>query len=136
MDINKAENSGIVEAVARITASYLANNAVEISKIGSVVTEVRRAVAQLIAGYSEPASPQEPAVPINKSVHKDYIICLEDGKKLKMLRRHLLSAYKMTPEDYRKKWNLPDSYPMTAASYSEKRSGLAKKIGLGQRRVA
>ena len=85
----------------------------------------------------EPQEPEEelkPAVPIKKSIHNDYIVCLEDGKKLKMLKRHLKSAYNMTPEEYRAKWGLPSDYPMVAPSYAAKRQELAKKIGLGRNR--
>jgi predicted transcriptional regulator len=82
----------------------------------------------------EPAEKPQPAVPIRKSVFPDYIVCLEDGKKLKMLKRHLASAYDMTPEQYRQKWGLDANYPMVAPNYAEKRSSLAKEIGLGTRR--
>ena len=92
---------------------------------------MHEALAGLASGAEPEPEPQQPAVSVRSSVKPDYIVCLEDGKKLKMLRRHLMTHYGMTPEDYRAKWNLPKDYPMTAPNYAEKRRVLAKQIGLG-----
>ncbi|SNB71610.1 transcriptional regulator, MucR family [Arboricoccus pini] len=116
-----------------IVASYVANNSVDINDLSSLITGV---FASLQAQGREPEpgpAPQLlPAVPIKKSVHRDFIICLEDGKKLKTLKRHLRIRYNLTPADYRRKWGLPPDYPMVAPSYAERRSELALKIGLGR----
>ena len=120
----------LVTLTADIVAAHVSNNSVAISDIPLVIRSVHEALAGL--GQSvEPQVKQEPAVSIRASVKPDYIVCLEDGKKLKMLRRHLMTHYGMTPEDYREKWNLPKDYPMVAPSYAEKRRVLAKQIGLG-----
>ena len=120
----------LVTLTADIVAAHVSNNSVAISDIPLVIRSVHEALAGL--GQSvEPQVKQEPAVSIRASVKPDYIVCLEDGKKLKMLRRHLMTHYGMTPEDYRAKWNLPKGYPMVAPSYAEKRRVLAKQIGLG-----
>jgi predicted transcriptional regulator len=118
---------------ARIVTAYLGNNKVAATELGNVITVVRRAlqgVAQPVA--AEPAA-QEPAVPIKKSVQPDYIVCLEDGKKFSMLKRHLQTDHGMTPDQYREKWNLPSSYPVVAPNYAKTRSELAKSAGLGRR---
>ncbi|MFO1038218.1 MAG: MucR family transcriptional regulator [Geminicoccaceae bacterium] len=115
-----------------IVASHLSNNTVAVSDIPQLIKLVYGSLAG--QGVEEAAAEPEkpvPAVPIKKSVQPEYIICLEDGKKLKMLKRHLKTRYDMTPDDYRKRWGLPDEYPMVAPNYAEQRSSLAKKIGLG-----
>ena len=120
----------LVTLTADIVAAHVSNNSVAISDIPLII----RSVHEALAGLGETTTPevkQEPAVSIRASVKPDYIVCLEDGKKLKMLRRHLMTHYGMTPEDYRAKWNLPKDYPMVAPSYAEKRRVLAKEIGLG-----
>jgi len=120
----------LVTLTADIVAAHVSNNSVAISDIPLVIRSVHDALAGL--GNSEtPEVKQEPAVSIRTSVKPDYIVCLEDGKKLKMLRRHLMTHYNMTPDDYRAKWDLPKDYPMTAPNYAEKRRELAKAIGLG-----
>lgn len=122
--------------VSAIVSSYAGNHQIAALELPALIQSVYDTLAQLAAGT--PASEtlaQEPAVPIRKSVFSDYIICLEDGKKLLMLKRHLRVTYNMTPEEYRAKWGLPESYPMTAPRYAEKRSALAKSIGLGQKKV-
>jgi predicted transcriptional regulator len=119
--------------VTEIVAAHLSNNTVAIGDIGRLIDEVYGA----LSGLSQPAVvvppviAQEPAVPVNKSVRPDHIICLEDGKKLKMLKRHLRTAYGLSPDQYREKWNLPADYPMVAPNYAKKRSSLARQIGLG-----
>lgn len=120
----------LVTLTADIVAAHVSNNSVAISDIPLVIRSVHEALAGL-GTVEEPEVKQEPAVSIRASVKPDYIVCLEDGKKLKMLRRHLMTHYNMTPDDYRAKWNLPKDYPMVAPSYAEKRRVLAKAIGLG-----
>jgi len=120
----------LVTLTAAIVAAHVSNNSVAISDIALVIRSVHDALAGL--GTTEvPEVKQEPAVSIRASVKPDYIVCLEDGKKLKMLRRHLMTAYDMTPDAYRAKWNLPKDYPMVAPNYAETRRTLAKAIGLG-----
>ncbi len=120
----------LVTLTADIVAAHVSNNSVAISDIPLVIRSVHEALSGLGA-VEAPEVKQEPAVSIRSSVKPDYIVCLEDGKKLKMLRRHLMTHYNMTPDDYRAKWNLPKDYPMTAPNYAEKRRVLAKQIGLG-----
>lgn len=124
------------ELVTDIVAAYLSNNVVATDRIPDVIETVYRAMTGL--GQEAPveavpaAVPQRPAVSVKKSVQDDYIVCLEDGKKLKMLKRHLRTAFNMTPEEYRAKWNLPDNYPMVAPNYAAQRSEFAKVNGLGK----
>ena len=120
----------LVTLTADIVAAHVSNNSVAISDVPLVIRSVHDALSGL-GGAVEPEVKQEPAVSIRASVKPDYIVCLEDGRKLKMLRRHLMTRYGMTPDDYRAKWNLPADYPMVAPNYAEQRSALAKKIGLG-----
>lgn len=122
----------ILELTTDIVSSYLAANQVEVGDIPTVIERVYKTLAN-ISGNPAGATAERPApaVSIKKSVTPDYIICLEDGKKLKMLKRHLASAYGLTPEQYRERWGLPMDYPMVAPNYAEKRSSLAKSIGLG-----
>ena len=120
----------LVTLTADIVAAHVSNNNVAISDISLIIRSVHDALAGLSA-KEEPEVKQEPAVSIRASVKPDYIVCLEDGKKLKMLRRHLMTHYGMTPEDYRAKWNLPKDYPMVSPNYAEKRRALAVEIGLG-----
>jgi predicted transcriptional regulator len=118
---------------ADIVAAYVGQNTVATSAVPDLIGQVHRTLHQLERGESAaPAEKQKPAVPISRSVQHDVIICLEDGKKLKMLKRYLRSRYDMSPEDYRRKWGLPPDYPMVAPAYAERRSDFAKKIGLGR----
>ena len=121
----------LVTLTADIVAAHVSNNSVAVSDLPLVIKTVHDALAGL-GEADEPEVKQEPAVSIRASVKPDYIVCLEDGKKFKMLRRHLMTHYGMTPEDYRAKWNLSPDYPMVAPSYAEKRRVLAKEIGLGK----
>ncbi len=128
--------NGNVEALRMTTdivASFVANNKVSSEELGDLIRSVHRTLAGL-NGAASPAVTErpKPATPINKSVHNDYIICLEDGKKLKMLKRYLRSTYNISPDEYRKRWGLPNDYPMVAPSYAARRSEFAKKIGLGK----
>jgi predicted transcriptional regulator len=118
---------------ANVVASYAANNKIPIEQLPDLIRSVHRTMLGLARGEGDKdAERQKPAVAANKSIHNDYIICLEDGKKLKMLKRYLRSTYDLSPEDYRKRWNLPADYPMVAPSYAARRSEFAKKIGLGK----
>ncbi|MGR4893641.1 MucR family transcriptional regulator [Sphingopyxis sp. LARHCG72] len=121
----------LVRLTADIVAAHVSNNNVAISDIPLVIRSVHEALSGLGQKAEAEPEPQQPAVSIRSSVKPDYIVCLEDGKKMKMMRRHLMTHYNMTPDDYRAKWNLPKDYPMTSPNYTEKRRALAKEIGLG-----
>jgi predicted transcriptional regulator len=114
----------------QIVAAHVANNSVPVVDLPQLIQEVYRTLSSVGTVPVALERPQ-PAVPVKKSVTPDYIICLEDGKKLKMLKRHLMTAYNMSPEEYRERWGLPPDYPMVAPNYAQHRSSLAKKIGLG-----
>ena len=120
---------------AQIVAAHVANNQVPQDGLPALIQDVYRTLAGVGKEPVQPDRPQ-PAVPVKKSVFPDHIVCLEDGKKLKMLKRHLMTAYGMTPDQYRAKWGLPADYPMVAPNYAERRRTLAKSIGLGTKRIA
>jgi predicted transcriptional regulator len=122
----------LITLTADIVAAHVSNNSVAVSDVPTLIGNVHSALAGLSGGNTVPATAPEPAVPIRLSVKKDYIVCLDDGKKLKMLKRHLMTHYGMTPDDYRAKWGLPADYPMVAPAYAETRRVLAKAIGLGR----
>jgi len=125
----------MVALTGRITVAYLRGNVLPAADIPSVIGIVHGSLLQLAQPASQPQEEvQMPAVPIRRSVTAEYIVCLEDGKKLKMLKRHLSATYAMTPAQYRAKWNLPANYPMVAPAYAERRSDLARASGLGRRR--
>jgi predicted transcriptional regulator len=125
------KRTNILDMVTEIVAAHVSNNSVAINDIPRVINKVYVALNGLSQGANGAARLPEPAVPIKKSVHPDFIICLEDGKKLKMMKRHLRSAYGLTPDQYREKWGLGADYPMVAPNYAKKRSSLARQIGLG-----
>ena len=128
------ENSEtLVTLTADIVAAHVSNNSVAISDIPLVIRSVHEALAGLGTKAQPAPEPQQPAVSVRSSIKPDYIVCLEDGKKLKMMRRYLMTQFGMTPDDYRAKWNLPKDYPMVAPNYAEKRRELAKQIGLGSK---
>ena len=131
----KLSQNELLALTTEIVASHVSNNTVAVSDLPEVIQKVYGSLNTL-SPIPEPQQPEkpQPAVAIKKSVTPEYIICLEDGKKLKMLKRHLKTRYDMTPEEYRKRWGLPDDYPMVAPSYAQQRSDLAKKIGLGTKR--
>ena len=114
-----------------IVASFVSNNTITIEELPALIKSVHTAMSDL-ANNSAPAVKQKPAVPISRSITEDYMICLEDGAKLKMLKRYLRTRYSLTPDEYRQKWRLPADYPMVAPSYARRRSSLAKEIGLGK----
>ncbi len=124
------EKEDLMLYTTEIVSAYFSNNTVPTQEIAAVIEQVYHSLGGLSGGKMSVGRPK-PAVAINKSVTPDFIICLEDGKQLKMLKRHLKTAYDMTPEQYRERWDLPSDYPMTAPNYAKKRSKLAKDIGLG-----
>lgn len=134
MEIHDDMRETLVTLTADIVAAHVSNNSVTISDLPLIIQNVHSALAGLGTKAAEPEVKQEPAVSVRASVKPDHIVCLEDGKKLKMLKRHLMTHYQMTPEQYRAKWNLPADYPMVAPNYAEQRRTLAKKIGLGTKR--
>jgi predicted transcriptional regulator len=126
----QADNADVLGLTAQIVSAHVSNNAIGADALPALIQDVYRTLAGVGKEQVLPDK-QQPAVPVKKSVFPDFIICLEDGKKLKMLKRHLKTSYNMTPEQYREKWQLPPDYPMVAPSYARHRSSLAKKIGLG-----
>ena len=122
----------LITLTADIVAAHVSNNSVAVSDVSTLIGNVHAALAGLSGTAAAPEIVLEPAVPVRNSVKRDYIVCLDDGKKLKMLKRHLMTHYGMTPDDYRAKWGLPADYPMVAPAYAEQRRELAKAIGLGR----
>jgi predicted transcriptional regulator len=128
----QSNQNELLALTADIVAAHVGSNNVPVSDLPQLIGDVYRTLATLGTHGAKPERP-EPAVPIKKSITPDYIVCLDDGKKLKMLKRHLKTAYDLTPEQYRERWGLPADYPMVAPNYAKHRSALAKKIGLGTR---
>ena len=134
MEENLDKNE-IVELTAEIVSAYVANNTVVATDLPAVIHNVFEALSKASAAIGQPAKEElKPAVPLKKSVTPEFIICLEDGKKFKSLKRHLRTHYDLSPEEYREKWGLSHDYPMVAPNYAAARSDLAKRMGLGQRR--
>jgi predicted transcriptional regulator len=133
-----AEHSGednYIQLTAEIVSAYVSNNTVPSSEISNLIGQVYSALMRISGGHvALPGEPLKPAVPVKRSITAEYIVCLEDGKKFKSLKRHLRTQYDMTPEKYREKWGLPPDYPMVAPNYAAARSQLAKQMGLGQQR--
>ena len=128
-----APAEALIALTADIVSAHVSNNNVAVGDLAQLIHNVHGALTALGDATPVAEAPRDPAVPVRASVKPDYIVCLEDGKKLKMLKRHLLTRYGMTPEAYRRKWGLPADYPMVAPNYAEQRRGLAIKIGLGKR---
>ncbi len=124
-------NVELLEHTTTIVAAHVSHNAVPTADLPGIIAVVHETLATL--GPEEAAPKPKPAVPIKQSVKSEYIVCLDDGRKLKMLKRHLKTAYNMTPAEYRERWGLPRDYPMVAPNYAKQRSKLAKKIGLGRK---
>jgi predicted transcriptional regulator len=122
----------LITLTADIVAAHVSNNSVGVADLPALIANVHGALSGLSGSAAAAGPAPEPAVPIRNSIKKDYIVCLDDGKKLKMLKRHLMTHYGMTPDDYRAKWGLPADYPMVAPAYAETRRVLAKAIGLGR----
>lgn len=131
------ESNDSIEALmtltADIVAAHVSNNSVAVSDLPTLITNVHSALVGLGSRAPEPEVRPEPAVSIRASIKPDYIVCLDDGKRLKMLKRHIMTHYGMTPDEYRAKWGLPADYPMVSPNYAEQRRGLAIKIGLGRK---
>lgn len=140
MDIveNRTSNDDtLIELTADVVAAYVSNNPVPVSELSNLIADVHAALGRVGAtAEAVPTEKQKPAVNPKRSVHDDYIVCLEDGKKFKSLKRHLMTHYGLTPEQYREKWGLDANYPMVAPNYAKARSQLAKKMGLGRKRKA
>ena len=124
----------LITLTADIVAAHVSNNSVSVNDLPLLISNVHGALATLTGSSAAPEVRLEPKVPIRSSVKPDYIVCLEDGKRLKMLKRHLMTHYQMTPDQYRQKWGLPSDYPMVSPNYAEQRRALAKAIGLGTKR--
>ena len=130
--MNDNSSSGsYIGLTATIVSAYVSKNPVPASELPAIIKNVHATLGGF-AGTEDRTLPRAPAVPIKKSIQPDYIVCLEDGKKLKMLKRYLRSRFKLSPSEYRERWNLPPDYPMVAPNYAQKRSDFAKKIGLGK----
>ncbi len=127
------DRSEVIEMTADIVSAFVSNNSVPATELPALIQSVHRALSG-VSGSTEvvESAPREPAVPLKKSVNPDFIVCLEDGRKFKSLKRHLRTKYNMSPEEYRSKWGLPKDYPMVAPNYAKARSDLAKQMGLGQ----
>lgn len=132
--MNDSEDNGLIGMTVEIVSSYVANNSLQAAALPDLIRSVHAAIVGLTEETEAPPAAAEPAVAISKSVTPDHIVCLEDGRKLKMLKRYLRTRYDMTPEEYREKWNLPADYPMVAPNYAKVRSRHAKQIGLGKKR--
>src|SRR3954465_12905703 len=133
--MNDNAGGSFIELTADIVSAYVSNNSVSAGEIPSLINQVHSALMRVSTGQSDATpEPLKPAVSVKKSITPDYLVCLEDGKKFKSLKRHLRTQYNMTPETYREKWGLPPDYPMVAPNYAAARSQLAKQMGLGQQR--
>jgi predicted transcriptional regulator len=130
---NAEQSSDLLSLTTEIVAAHISNNTVALGDLPQLINQIYHSLANIGSAPAAPAERPQPAVTIKKSVQPDFIVCLEDGKKLKMLKRHLKTAYNMTPEAYRERWGLSPDYPMVAPNYARQRSQLAKEIGLGTR---
>ena len=133
--MSESTPKGFVDLTASIVSAYVSNNATTASEIPALISQIHAALVRVSGANPEvPVEPAKPAVSVKKSMTSDYLVCLEDGKRFKSLKRHLRTQYNMSPEQYREKWGLPADYPMVAPNYAVARSQLAKKMGLGQQR--
>lgn len=130
---NESNAKDLLALTTEIVAAHVSNNTVAVADLPALINQVYQSLSNIGQGTVAPVERPQPAVSIKRSIHPDHIVCLEDGKKLKMLKRHLKTAYNMTPEEYRERWGLPADYPMVAPNYARQRSRLAKEIGLGTR---
>jgi predicted transcriptional regulator len=131
---NEAADDTLLTLTADIVAAHVSNNSVAVSDLPNLIQNVHSALTTISGNRGAPEPKPEPKVPIRSSIKPDYIVCLEDGKRLKMLKRHLMTHYNLTPDQYRQKWGLSPDYPMVAPNYAEQRRTLAKSIGLGTKR--
>jgi predicted transcriptional regulator len=135
MSDTTSSNSNFIELAADIVSAYVSNNSVPASDLPTLINDVHSALVRVMSGaVVAPVETPKPAVPAKKSVTNEFIVCLEDGRKFKSLKRHLRTQYNMSPDEYREKWGLPPDYPMVAPNYAKARSNLAKQMGLGQQR--
>jgi len=130
---NTEQPNDLLALTTEIVAAHVSNNTIALGDLPQLINQVYSSLANIGTPPTQPATRPQPAVSVKKSVQPDYIVCLEDGKKLKMLKRHLKTAYNISPEAYRERWGLPPDYPMVAPNYARQRSQLAKEIGLGTR---
>ena len=134
--MTETPGKSFIDLTASIVSAYVSNNTTPASEIPALIGQIHAALVRVAVGRVEtPLEPSKPAVSVKKSVTAEYLVCLEDGKRFKSLKRHLRTQYNMTPEQYRDKWGLPPDYPMVAPNYAAARSELAKQMGLGQQRV-
>ena len=131
---NQGNDDTLITLTADIVAAHVSNNSVAVNDLPQLIANVHGALSTLGSAGAAPEVRAEPKVPVRSSIKPDYIVCLEDGKRLKMLKRHLMTHYQMTPDQYRQKWGLNSDYPMVAPNYAEQRRALAKSIGLGTKR--
>ena len=129
----QAQSADLLRMTTEVVAAYVRNNPLPTADLGALINTVHGSLAALNGSGQQQVEPQRPAVSIRRSVQPDHIVCLEDGKKLKMLKRHLRTTYGLSPEEYRAKWGLPPDYPMVAPNYAKQRSEFAKQIGLGRK---
>jgi predicted transcriptional regulator len=132
-DLEPQQSANLAGVTAEIVAAYVGNNSVPAASLPELIESVHKSVSHLLLPVENPKSPPTPAINPKRSVYPDYIVCLEDGKRFKSLKRHLSTHYNLTPSEYRARWNLPNDYPMVAPSYAAARSMLAKKMGLGRK---
>ncbi|MEH6758197.1 MAG: MucR family transcriptional regulator [Parasphingorhabdus sp.] len=132
-EIDNDMDETLIALTSQIVVAHVNNNNVAVSDLPLLINSIHSALAELVGKSASTVTQQEPAVSIKDSIKPDHLVCLEDGKKFKMLKRHLMTRYNMTPEEYRAKWGLPADYPMVSSNYSKVRSGLATKIGLGRK---
>ncbi len=129
--VDNTDSNELLALTTEIVCSHVANNTVNVNDLPQLIQQVYATLANIGKAQSPAVERPQPAVPVKRSITPDFIVCLEDGRKLKMLKRHIKTAYNMTPEEYRERWRLPPDYPMVAPNYAKQRSSLAKKIGLG-----
>jgi predicted transcriptional regulator len=130
--IPRVDPEELLRMTTDVVASYLSHNSMPAENVPDLIRSVHGTMNDITGSEAKPEPKAKPAIAVSKSIHDEFIICLEDGKRLKMLKRYLRSQYDMSPDDYRRKWNLPSDYPMVAPAYSRKRSQFAKDIGLGR----
>ena len=133
IEYKKQSNSNTIDLTVQIMTAYLKNNSVKADEIANLLSTIYSALEQLKNTSKLGEKDLTPAVPIKKSITPDYLICLEDGKKLKMLKRHIFTSFGLSPKEYREKWSLPPDYPMVAPNYAKRRSSFAKQFGLGKK---
>ena len=135
-NINDTKSITLLDHTSSIVSAHLANNSVAVGEVSKLIEDVYQTLSTVSSNGTQKSERPVPAVSVKASIKPDYIVCLEDGKKLKMLKRHLMTHYNLTPEQYRERWNLPIDYPMVAPNYAAQRSALAREIGLGRSKAS